>query len=95
MSDKVQFLEIIKGKSVEEIYALPDLEAHLEALSGQMDMLDDATRANVEAVLQKLLQNVDGNIAGFKSEMRDGLQKIQRVQKNSEACIAYLKGQKK
>ena len=90
----MNFLEIAKGKSVEELYILPDLEDHLAVLKSEMAEMDDANRESAVLILEKLAAFNSQAITDLKSEMAAGKEKIARVQKNSEACIAYIKGQK-
>ena len=90
----MRFLEIIKGKSIEEIYALPDLEEQLATLASEIEALDPQTRVNVEEILQKLSHYVGDQMINPRSEMEQGRAKIDRVRQNSDACIAYLQRQK-
>lgn len=90
----MNFLEMCKGKSVEELYALPDLEGHLASLTSELKTYDEHSRENALLILAKLAAFNAQNITVLKNEMAAGKDKIARVQRNSEACIAYIKGQK-
>lgn len=94
MSNTVPFLEICKGKSAEDIRALPDLEEHLDALKTEIGNYDPQTRESIETILKQLSHTVDNKIADLKTEMTKGKARIERTRKTTNACLAYIKSQK-
>lgn len=94
MDDVTQFIENYKGKSGEEILASPAIERDVNRLKNALRGCDPDQRQEAEAILKTLDDALDPHIADLKAQMEKGLDTIQRVQKNSEACIAYLEAGK-
>lgn len=94
MVDVATFLQKYGNKDAEEILSVPHLERDIHDISKQLDTLDEALRDEVEKTLAHISRSVEEQIQYLHGEMADKKDTIDRSQKNTDACLAYLKSGK-
>lgn len=84
------FLEDAKGKAIEEILLQPDLPEVIQKISSELNHVSSDQKKAVEDIMKGVLSLVDQEIEKLEGEMISNRKAVEHVQKNTEACLAYL-----
>jgi len=69
----------------------PDFEELVSKISIERDALDDATKLKLETILHEIMATIDQQITDLKHSLSEKRTDIDQIEKNSEACLAYLR----
>ncbi len=84
------FLEDAKGKAIEEILLQPDLPETIQKISDDLDHVSSDQKKAFEDIMRDVLKLVDQEIEKLEGEMISNRKAFEHVQKNTQACLAYL-----
>jgi ssDNA-specific exonuclease RecJ len=89
MSNIADILDKYNSKSASDIISNPHLARDIAAMNKQAESPEDKER--LKAFLLMVEKQIDQDIKDTKAVMADHPGKMNTIQKNLEACLAYIK----
>ncbi len=91
MGEIIHLIDIYKEQGVKGILAHPELCQNIQILQMELTSLEPDEKLRTRNLLNEILKELDSHFITLSSEIHEKLNHLERISKNTEACLAYLK----